>query len=740
MAERIGVFISSTSLDLKQHREAVAKTILRLGMHPIDMTDFNASDRNALQLCYDKVREADVFIGIYAQRYGYAPDASVTYRDADGKIRHGDGETSITQHEYLWAKARGIPLLLFVVDESVPWPPKDIDDEPGKSRLKTFKARIGKEHVWQTFSTPDSLASAAATSLAELLTTLHKPIRPAPTTPPRQTSVTPDARRILLSKVREFWIDGYLKKTKLNDVWLDLPAAERPDAVEPLVARALAAGDAAPFVLTAQTQIGPLFRATERALLILGAHGAGKTITLLELAEDLLDEADADPTRPIPLVLNLASWAENAPERLEDWLAERLTRDYGVSSKAAKRWIDDGALLFLLDGLDEVAQDKRDACVTSINAYWQGAQRWGDNGLAVCSRIEEYASLSARLNVQKAIQIEPLALGQAQEYAAKLGAAWEGLRAALATDTTLQSLAQSPLDLNIMAVAYRGKAAGELSGFADAETQERHLYDNYVTQRLREEGAHPRYSHTQTRHYLAWLAKAMVTHDRIVFHIEDLRGTWLDEGQHKQARRATLVVGMGHGLFFGLGGRNLISTAFDSPYFAERLSFRQKGLRIRRVSRQNFVLFFGLVVEAIDLKTRPNQSVWRSLRSGLFFGLVSGLFFGLVSGLFFGLVSGLVVGLIGGLGSGLVVGLIGALVGGLFFGLVVGLLGGLRYGLAAVIAHVILRRVLWRSGDAPWNYADFLTYTSARHLTRQVGGGFLFRHRKLMEHFARSGW
>lgn len=46
------------------------------------------------------------------------------------------------------------------------------------------------------------------------------------------------------------------------------------------------------------------------ALLILGAPGTGKTTLLLELARDLLDRAEHDPTHPIPVVFPLSSWAE----------------------------------------------------------------------------------------------------------------------------------------------------------------------------------------------------------------------------------------------------------------------------------------------------------------------------------------------------------------------------------------------------------------------------------------------
>lgn len=171
MAERIDVFVSSTSRDLIVYRDAVVKVILKSGMYPIDMATFNPTDRNALQLCYDKMQEAEIFIGIYAHRYGYAPTPDVTYRTVDGETLAGDDETSITHFEYLWAVNRNLPLLLFVIDETdsdgkpLGWPVEFIEDEPKKSRLKAFKELIGKNHVWGRFYSPDNLASQVASAL-----------------------------------------------------------------------------------------------------------------------------------------------------------------------------------------------------------------------------------------------------------------------------------------------------------------------------------------------------------------------------------------------------------------------------------------------------------------------------------------------------------------------------------------------------------------------------------------------
>ena len=103
---------------------------------------------------------------------------------------------------------------------------------------------------------------------------------------------------------------------------------------------------------------------------------------------------------------------------------------------------------------------------------------------------------------------------------------------------------------------------------------------------------------------------------------------------------------------------------------------------------------------------------------------------------------GLIVGVIGGLIFGLIYvqnydwtyGLTYGLSSGLFFGLIFGLING---G-STCIQHFNLRRILHRKGRIPWNYAHFLDYASERLLMKKVGGGYVFYHRMLMEHFAQK--
>ena len=152
---------------------------------------------------------------------------------------------------------------------------------------------------------------------------------------------------------------------------------------------------------------------------------------------------------------------------------------------------------------------------------------------------------------------------------------------------------------------------------------------------------------------------------------------------------------------------------------------------------------------------------------GLLFGLLVALFVGLTEGLIDGLIDGLLVALFVGLIFGLFVGLIGGLrgpemekrfkpnqgiwksaqhalvltlIGGLIFGAIGGLVFGLVFGLivggSASIRHFALRLMLYRMGHSPWNYARFLDHAADRLFLQKVGGGYIFVHRMLLEHFA----
>ena len=109
------VFISSTAIDLPEHREQATEACLRMGYFPDGMEHWPAQDADAETVCLEKVDAAKLFIGIYAFRYGWVPDGL---------------DVSITELEYRRAKERGIPRLLFFMDENYPPPPSPTSPTP----------------------------------------------------------------------------------------------------------------------------------------------------------------------------------------------------------------------------------------------------------------------------------------------------------------------------------------------------------------------------------------------------------------------------------------------------------------------------------------------------------------------------------------------------------------------------------------------------------------------------------
>lgn len=148
------VFISSTSQDLKSHRDAVFEVVLQLKMRPIVMEYFGSNPGGAVVESLKQVADADYFVGIIAHRYGYVP-ASM--------------DKSVTEQEYDEAGRLGIPRLMYIVDPTYDWPPERIENDPvAQARLQTFKAKIDQQNVRTLFTTPEKLASDVATDLARL--------------------------------------------------------------------------------------------------------------------------------------------------------------------------------------------------------------------------------------------------------------------------------------------------------------------------------------------------------------------------------------------------------------------------------------------------------------------------------------------------------------------------------------------------------------------------------------------
>ena len=570
-------------------------------------------------------------------------------------------------------------------------------------------------------------------------------------------------RQALLTKVKNFWIKGVLEKSLYNQVLIELGLEERPDTVANPWNVVLETGDESPQPLPEGTKVIDIFdRVGEgRTLLILGEPGSGKTTTLLELTRDLIARAEEDINLLIPVVFNLSSWA-NKRQKIADWLVEELGTKYDVPKAIREPLVSKQQLLPLLDGLDEVKAEYRDDCITALNQFKQdyGAE------LIVCSRIKDYKALSNRLNFQSAVYIRSLTLEQICHYLDSIDAKLTGLRALIKEDVVLQELAQLPLMLNIMMLAYRGVAVEDLPKTEVVEERRKQLFDDYILKMFkrpnRSKGKHI-YSEYQTKHWLIWLAQRMSQQSESIFLIERMQPfllvkypqiriynfsivfifilmfflIFLIGGYLQQKLIYLMISGICVGSIFGW----LVMSKSPRINTVENITFSKMKFKSNFMNNIIWGLSIGLISWLIE----------REMAKGLLSGLITWLAIGVIpafvsseieektdtnQGIKISALNSCVGAVIGGLASGLIFGLIQGLIIGITSAIFLGLFSGLISGGIACIQHFILRLILYFNNYIPWNYARFLDYAADRIFLQKVGGGYIFMHRMLMEHFA----
>ncbi|MEK6259468.1 MAG: DUF4062 domain-containing protein [Planctomycetota bacterium] len=155
---QLTAMISSTAFDLPQHRAMTQEACLTEGVFPIGMEHLPARDATGIQASLEMVDQADIYIGIYAWRYGWIPDGS---------------EISITEMEFnhaLERKERGElkEILIFVMHEDHPVTKGDIEvDASAQVKLRKFKERASTGRVRKEFKSGEELRGLVMHALAD---------------------------------------------------------------------------------------------------------------------------------------------------------------------------------------------------------------------------------------------------------------------------------------------------------------------------------------------------------------------------------------------------------------------------------------------------------------------------------------------------------------------------------------------------------------------------------------------
>lgn len=595
--------------------------------------------------------------------------------------------------------------------------------------------------------------------------------------PVTSSVIAPSVRRsreLLIGKVHDFWIRGVLETNLHGATAVQLGFKPQPQALSNPWELLVEQTEPPCPELPLRPTIFDLYSASRGRLLIVGAAGCGKTTLLLQLAQVLSERAKSDLIHPIPVILTLGTWTSGV-RNFADWLQHELNERYDVPERVSRQWLREGELTLLLDGLEELAAAERPLCIVAINDFLRDKPC----GLVVCAREVEYSLAETRLRLNAAVRIEPLSEEGVKSYVAGQGTRLAALQSALDADVQLLTLAQTPLFLNIMILAYEG--SDEPAALDQPVESKREEVLRAYVQKMTKEGRRPtRFSARQTTHWLTNLAARMMANNLPVFDFHHLQSGWLQRRREQRTFGITLDlmlrlftalcfgvptginVGCAEGLLFAFLG-------FLSPA-------RSKGphriLPVRTLGWSN---------------TRFQQHLYPAFKNGMTWGSLWGvlhLLEGNMTGAVFwmlsiGLASAVADSLLGGLEarevgpsvepgmviwksarSALLAGTIAAVVGSVvavlllmagryLFGLQhdfrqtiilwlsIGFITtAFQYGGKAFLEHWLLRFLLWSEGSLPLNLQRFLDHVVRRTFMCRVGEGYIFVHRLPMEYFA----
>ena len=356
--------ISSTSLDLPEHRKQVMDACLREGLFPKATEHLPARDADAIRVSMEMVDAADIYIGIFAWRYGHIPDGH---------------DISITEMEFNRAVERKIPILVFLSHDDHPYTKKMYEaSDVAQTKLEALKVRASKGRGRAEFKSTENLHGLVLHALAALKERAQNEA-PSQSQPKSSTA-----------KIRQSYLDWLRRSCETVELLgLDLKDSQNVrlgqvyvPAITPFVGErseddGVSARDMRHELL--------LHRLGAESLYVPGAPGSGKSTFCRWLA--LCVASDAVPKHPIavdeefeealpdslrgrfPLFCRLRDWARHDAQwikgngrwtcaQLENSLAAWLehTRPGDGTAELFLAELKRGQCLLILDGADEVPE------------------------------------------------------------------------------------------------------------------------------------------------------------------------------------------------------------------------------------------------------------------------------------------------------------------------------------------------------------------------------------------------
>lgn len=155
------VFLSSTYMDLSKERKQVLDVLLMADCIPAGMESFVATDDEQFNVIKKVIDLCDYYILILGRRYG--------------SINKQTG-ISYTEMEYNYAMDKGIPVLVFSLDDSVQLEDEKIEtDDILKGKLAEFKIKAMQNRLASVWHDSSELLGKVAISIMQAKNEIERP-------------------------------------------------------------------------------------------------------------------------------------------------------------------------------------------------------------------------------------------------------------------------------------------------------------------------------------------------------------------------------------------------------------------------------------------------------------------------------------------------------------------------------------------------------------------------------------
>lgn len=384
------IFVSSTYIDLAGYRKAVEEAINDLGQKYEGMEYMGGRPEEPTTACLKMIDKCDLFIGIYAWRYGHIPPGS---------------EISITEQEYDYAKdyaeGKGKPCFCYIVDGFFPWPPNLIEKGEAAEKFIKFKAKIRQANVCPEFRETHDLKYKINSNLSTWLACN----KPGLKREALKVGEDPVLRyyKAITEKYSTLTMIGSRRTFDMESIYI--PLTLHIDQESRLtrnngIAYEIESDLGCPKVKANEKEVGSshfyyetddqeslvnsprdepiekfivhplkaegLLTLIYKAVVILGEPGMGKTTMLHYLALKVSKRSGG----PFPILVKLADFSKTK-DPLETYLlsaVENYITGEGMRD-AASHLIQAQKALILLDGLDEVNRDEYNYVTERIRAF-----------------------------------------------------------------------------------------------------------------------------------------------------------------------------------------------------------------------------------------------------------------------------------------------------------------------------------------------------------------------------------